>query len=103
MSECCNVTVSQCHSIAVSQCRSAVEFEPAKTPMPEEFFNAQAGAIVAGESIETAYWKGWDDPGAAPEAEWTADTLGTPPAAGGFTPSGNTRPSATPGYVLSKT
>ena len=26
---------------------------------------ASAGAIVAGKSIETALWKGWDDPGVA--------------------------------------
>ena len=29
------------------------------------YVGASAGAIVAGKSIETALWKGWDDPGVA--------------------------------------
>ena len=31
-----------------------------------------AGAICAGDSIRTAYWKGWDDPGAADGVDWDA-------------------------------
>eukprot|EP00967_Tisochrysis_lutea_P122059 scaffold201724_cov32-Tisochrysis_lutea.AAC.2 len=41
------------------------------------FVGQSAGAIVAGESIATAYWKGWDDPQAAPEAVWNSESLGT--------------------------
>lgn len=38
------------------------------------YIGASAGAIVVGQSIETAYWKGWDDPLAAGEAvEWTEE------------------------------
>lgn len=39
------------------------------------YIGVSAGAIVAGNSIETAYWKGWDDPtacGTIPD-EWTAE------------------------------
>ena len=35
------------------------------------YVGQSAGAIVAGESIETAFWKGWDDPGAAPDEDWS--------------------------------
>lgn len=35
------------------------------------YVGQSAGAIVAGESIRTAFWKGWDDPGAAPEEDWS--------------------------------
>jgi len=41
------------------------------------YVGQSAGSIVAGESIETAYWKGWDDPAVVPGADWTAATLGT--------------------------
>jgi peptidase E len=35
------------------------------------YVGASAGAIVAGRSIETALWKGWDDPSVAGEDfEW---------------------------------
>ena len=39
------------------------------------YVGASAGAIVAGNSIETAYWKGWDDPTAcgALTEEWTPE------------------------------
>lgn len=40
------------------------------------YIGASAGAIVLGKSIETAYWKGWDDPNAAGnEYVWTKDKL----------------------------
>ena len=39
------------------------------------YMGSSAGAIVAGRSIKTAYWKGWDDPAAATEIEWNEDTL----------------------------
>ena len=35
------------------------------------YIGASAGAIVAGKSIETALWKGWDDPAVAgDDFEW---------------------------------
>ena len=39
------------------------------------YIGVSAGAIVAGNSIETAYWKGWDDPTASGtiSEEWTVD------------------------------
>ena len=38
------------------------------------YVGASAGSIVAGRTIRTALWKGWDDPEAAgPEADWEAD------------------------------
>jgi hypothetical protein len=40
------------------------------------YVGQSAGAIVAGYSIETAFWKGWDDPQAASDASWTTETLG---------------------------
>ena len=33
------------------------------------YVGCSAGSIVAGESISTAFWKGWDDPAVAP-ADW---------------------------------
>lgn len=40
------------------------------------YIGASAGGIIAGKSIETAYWKGWDDPGAAGEDfEWSKEKL----------------------------
>lgn len=40
------------------------------------YVGASAGGIVAGRSIKTAYWKGWDDPGAAGDSfAWTPETL----------------------------
>jgi peptidase E len=40
------------------------------------YIGASAGAIVAGKSIRTAYWKGWDDPLVAGEDfEWNDGTL----------------------------
>ena len=36
------------------------------------YVGASAGSIVAGHSISTAYWKGWDDPHAADGADWTS-------------------------------
>lgn len=38
------------------------------------YVGASAGAIVAGVSISTAYWKGWDDPDVG-EIEWNDKTL----------------------------
>lgn len=35
------------------------------------YAGCSAGAIVTGRSIETAFWKGWDDP-AAVDADWSA-------------------------------
>lgn len=36
------------------------------------YVGASAGSIVAGQSISTALWKGWDDPSAAgPAADWS--------------------------------
>ena len=37
------------------------------------YVGQSAGAIVAGRSIETAFWKGWDDPAAAPGVDWNAN------------------------------
>ena len=37
------------------------------------YLGCSAGAIVAGRSISTAYWKGWDDPDMG--IEWTEDSL----------------------------
>eukprot|EP00597_Dinobryon_sp_UTEXLB2267_P018848 CAMPEP_0201109772 /NCGR_PEP_ID=MMETSP0812-20130820/67647_1 /ASSEMBLY_ACC=CAM_ASM_000668 /TAXON_ID=98059 /ORGANISM="Dinobryon sp., Strain UTEXLB2267" /LENGTH=113 /DNA_ID=CAMNT_0047371895 /DNA_START=347 /DNA_END=685 /DNA_ORIENTATION=+ len=38
------------------------------------YIGASAGAIVAGNSIETAYWKGWDDPNVVGnDFEWTPE------------------------------
>ena len=37
------------------------------------YVGQSAGAIVAGSSIRTAFWKGWDDPGAAPDEDWSDD------------------------------
>jgi len=34
------------------------------------YVGQSAGSIVAGASIRTAFWKGWDDPGAAP-TDWS--------------------------------
>ena len=39
------------------------------------YIGASAGAIVAGRSIETAYWKGWDNPAAAEGMVWTQQSL----------------------------
>lgn len=40
------------------------------------YIGASAGGIVAGRSIETAYWKGWDDPVAAGESYvWSKEKL----------------------------
>ena len=40
------------------------------------YMGASAGAIVAGKSIRTAYWKGWDDPAVAgTDFEWTNEAL----------------------------
>ena len=35
------------------------------------YVGCSAGSIVAGRSIQTAFWKGWDDPGVAPDTDWT--------------------------------
>ena len=34
------------------------------------YFGQSAGSIVAGRSVSTAFWKGWDDPSAAPDTDW---------------------------------
>ena len=34
------------------------------------YFGQSAGSIVAGKSVSTAFWKGWDDPSAAPDTDW---------------------------------
>ena len=40
------------------------------------YIGASAGGTVAGKSIETAYWKGWDDPDVAGESyPWTKERL----------------------------
>jgi len=40
------------------------------------YIGASAGAIVAGRSIETAYWKGWDDPKCVgDEIQWDQQRL----------------------------
>jgi peptidase E len=40
------------------------------------YAGASAGAIVAGKSIRTAYWKGWDDPTiVGDDFDWNEDTL----------------------------
>ncbi len=36
------------------------------------YVGQSAGSIVAGCSMSTAQWNGWDDPRAAPEADWNA-------------------------------
>jgi len=53
------------------------------------YVGASAGSIVAGKSIRTALWKGWDDPAAAgDEVDWSAagmyDALGLVPDASFF-------------------
>jgi len=35
------------------------------------YVGCSAGAIVAGRSAATAMWKGWDDPAAATETDWS--------------------------------
>ena len=35
------------------------------------YVGQSAGSIVAGTSVSTAFWKGWDDPAAAPDTDWT--------------------------------
>ena len=35
------------------------------------YVGCSAGAIIAGKSIETAFWKEMDDPAAAPDAAWS--------------------------------
>lgn len=37
------------------------------------YVGTSAGSIVAGHSVGTAFWKGWDDPNAAPDVDWAAD------------------------------
>jgi len=37
------------------------------------YIGTSAGAIVAGQSIKTAYWKGWDNDGV--DFKWTEETL----------------------------
>ena len=38
------------------------------------YVGQSAGAIVAGATIRTAFWKGWDDPNAAPQdADWSEE------------------------------
>ena len=40
------------------------------------YIGASAGAIIAGKSIRTAYWKGWDDPSVAgTDFVWNEDAL----------------------------
>lgn len=39
------------------------------------YIGASAGAIIAGKSISTAFWKGWDDPAAATDMSWDSSTL----------------------------
>jgi peptidase E len=43
------------------------------------YIGSSAGAIVAGKSIETAHWKGWDDPSVATDGDdlfqWTEANL----------------------------
>lgn len=34
------------------------------------YIGVSAGAIVAGRSISTAFWKGWDDPDVTPGIDW---------------------------------
>ena len=36
------------------------------------YVGVSAGSICAGRYVDTALWKGWDDPGAAPERDWEA-------------------------------
>lgn len=52
-------------------------WETAKTALTEGslYIGSSAGAIVAGRSIKTAFWKGWDDPGVAEDVVWGEDTL----------------------------
>ena len=40
------------------------------------YVGVSAGAILAGKSCDTAYWKGWDDPTVVPEEE-RAESLET--------------------------
>jgi peptidase E len=35
------------------------------------YVGQSAGSIVAGSTVRTAFWKGWDDPAAAPDADWS--------------------------------
>jgi len=38
------------------------------------YVGLSAGSIVAGRSISTAFWKGWDDPTVVPDCDWTTPT-----------------------------
>ncbi len=38
------------------------------------YVGCSAGAIVAGRSIRPAFWKGWDDPSAAAETDWSLES-----------------------------
>ena len=40
------------------------------------YVGVSAGAILAGRTCDTAYWKGWDDPTVVPEEE-RQDSLAT--------------------------
>mmetsp|Transcript_35133 Transcript_35133/g.53901 ORF Transcript_35133/g.53901 Transcript_35133/m.53901 type:complete len:102 (+) Transcript_35133:485-790(+) len=37
-----------------------------------------AGAIIAGKTVQTALWKGWDDPMVVPGIEDPSDWVGVP-------------------------
>jgi peptidase E len=39
------------------------------------YIGESAGGIAATKSIKTAYWKGWDDPGAATDVDWNEVTV----------------------------
>merc|ERR1719198_586582 len=39
------------------------------------YLGISAGSIVAGRSISTAFWKGWDDPTVVPDCDWSNDRL----------------------------
>lgn len=60
------------HHMRSSGCADLVQQRVAEGVL---YVGQSAGSIVAGESIETAFWKGWDDPDVVPGVEWSAETL----------------------------
>ena len=49
---------------------------------PALYIGKSAGAIMAGKYVETATWKGWDDPSVVPGKETYADWRGDKPSFG---------------------
>lgn len=47
-------------------------------PTPAIYIGKSAGAIIAGKKMETATWKGWDNPSIVPSRETYDDWIGQP-------------------------